>query len=88
MELFLVPWNSMEPDKFDVLENHISEHCCWYLIDNYMLFGLNLTETLHIALISISSFVFWTTQYQQKWRKVSKKGMVLYIIIICSLQTC
>ena len=57
MELFLkfhwIPWNSMELDKLDILNNHISKYCCWYLID-YMLFRYNLTETLHIPLISIS----------------------------------
>ena len=39
MELLIfpqkIPWNSMELDKFD-----ISKYCCWYLIDDYMLFGL------------------------------------------------
>ena len=33
------PRNSMELDKFDILTNRISKYCCWYLIDDYMLFG-------------------------------------------------
>ena len=40
MELFpysRVPWNSMELDKFDIQKN-ISKYC-WYLIDDYILFG-------------------------------------------------
>ena len=26
-------------DKFDILKNHISKYCCWYLIDDYMSLG-------------------------------------------------
>ena len=48
-----------------------------------MLFGQNRTETLQIALISISLFVLWTPQCQRKWHKVSENGMLLITFIPC-----
>ena len=53
-----VPWNSMDIWQLIHKKIHIPKYCFWYLIDDYMLFGRNIKETLYIymyiALISIS----------------------------------
>ena len=50
MEFQGIPWNLI---NLFFYKKYISEYCCWYLIDDYMLFGSNRTETQHIALIVI-----------------------------------
>ena len=41
LEFHGTPWNLI---NLIFKNKHISKYCCWYFIDDYMLFGWNLTE--------------------------------------------